>query len=131
MKYSQKKEFYIYALLDTRKPGYYNYSHWVFHYEPFYVGKGKGNRAEQHIWEAARRTGQYNKFKSRIISKIITEMEENPRIIIKKRRLTEKQALDTEKKLISIIGRRNLGEGPLVNLTDGGDGVSNRIYTKK
>jgi hypothetical protein len=37
----------------------------------------------------------------------------------------EQQCLREEKRLISKIGRRDLGNGPLVNLTDGGDGLLN------
>jgi len=35
------------------------------------------------------------------------------------------EACEIEKKLIKEIGRRDLGLGPLVNLTDGGDGAPN------
>lgn len=43
--------------------------------------------------------------------------------------VTWEQACEYEKKLISEIGRKDLGKGPLVNLTDGGEGTPNRIVS--
>ena len=37
-------QFYTYVYLDPRKSGKYKYSEYKFDYEPFYVGKGCGNR---------------------------------------------------------------------------------------
>ena len=42
---------YVYVYLDTRKPGIFIYDELKFEYEPFYVGKGYGNRAYEHIDE--------------------------------------------------------------------------------
>jgi hypothetical protein len=39
--------------------------------------------------------------------------------------LTKAEAIETEKALINAIGRRDLKSGPLVNRTDGGDGIFN------
>ena len=41
--------FYVYALLDPRKPGRYEYKDICFLYEPFYIGKGKENRCYDHF----------------------------------------------------------------------------------
>ena len=41
------------------------------------------------------------------------------------------EACEIEKYLISKIGRRDLGTGPLVNMTEGGDGVSGIIFTQE
>lgn len=126
-KYSRKREFYIYAILDPRKEGLFRYGHWVFHFEPFYIGKGKGNRAQHHLMNCSlsSKSHKNNKIKS-IKSKGI-----EPIIVIKKRNLTEKQALTTEVSLIKKIGRANLKSGPLTNLTDGGEGTSGKITTDK
>lgn len=38
------KDFYVYVYLDPRKSGEYIYDDLKFNYEPFYVGKGRGDR---------------------------------------------------------------------------------------
>lgn len=84
-----------------------------FHINPlkneiFYVGKGKGNRAYDK--------NKRNRFWKNIVKKygyIVDIIEDN---------LTEKEAFEREIFYIKKIGRKNLGLGPLVNMTDGGDG---------
>ena len=51
MKYSKEKEFYVYVYLDPRKPGRYLYGDQqvTYLFEPFYVGKGKNNRLNEHL----------------------------------------------------------------------------------
>ena len=50
-----EKKYYVYALLDSRKPGYWCYqieNHEIeFEYEPFYIGKGCGSRLTTHLKE--------------------------------------------------------------------------------
>jgi len=50
----EDKRFYTYIYLDSRKPGKYSYNGGkdCFDYEPFYVGKGKGDRYYDHVEEA-------------------------------------------------------------------------------
>jgi len=79
--------------------------------EVFYIGKGYGNRA----YFKRRR----NKFWNNIINKY-----GDPIIIIVKKNISEKYAFILEKTYIKLFGRRNLNEGMLVNLTDGGEGLS-------
>ena len=102
---SRKKIYYVYAFVDSRKSGPYRYGRWKFEYEPFYIGKGKENRAYSHSGN----THTKNK-----IQQILREGAD-PLVIIKKKKLTEKQALDLEEKLIALIGRRDLKTGPLTN----------------
>lgn len=65
-----------------------------------------------------------------VIENIIKETKSNPISIKIKELLSEKYALILEVKLIKIIGRRNIGLGPLTNLSDGGDGGGiNRKYS--
>lgn len=61
----KENRYYLYALLDTRKPGVFDYNglHFNFLYEPFYIGKGKGYRYLQHFKETIEST--HNDFKVR------------------------------------------------------------------
>ena len=44
-----KQIYYVYAYLDTRKPGHFIYQNYKFEYEPFYIGKGRANRLYKHL----------------------------------------------------------------------------------
>ena len=45
--------------------------------------------------------------------------------------LTWKEACEKEKEFIALYGRKDLGTGTLVNLTDGGEGVPNMVRSKE
>jgi hypothetical protein len=114
--------FYVYALLDPRKPGPFKYSYWKFDYEPFYIGKGHNGRAHSHFKSITADTIVYKNTSIRI--KLIRKLkclgyEEIP-IKFLRVKLSEYEALDLEEALIDIIGRRDIGLGPLTNQTDGG-----------
>ena len=117
--------FYVYVLLDTRRPGKYKYSYWSFNYEPFYVGKGHGRRMEWHVEDTTK------SYKTNKIKKILLETGLPPEIKVQKEGMTEKEAFTLESRMVKAIGRINKKEGPLTNLTDGGDGAVGRIATKE
>jgi hypothetical protein len=126
----EKIQYYNYIYLDPRKPGKYEYQGLDFCllYEPFYVGKGKDNRYLDHIKEAKRKGMVTGNLKNNKIVKIL-ELNYNIKDYILRLNFTtnEKEALDYEIKLIKEIGRLDLKEGTLTNLTPGGDGVSGMI----
>jgi hypothetical protein len=117
-------ESYVYVYLDPRKPGKYIFEDLHFEHEPFYVGKGYGIRAYDHMSEKK----IYNKFKTGKIRKILNEGLE-PYIVFLYENLTDDEAQSKEIEVISKIGRSDKKIGPLTNLTDGGDG--SRGYVRK
>jgi len=121
--------FYVYVYLDPRKSGYYKYSENTFDYEPFYIGKGLGDRCLYHLSENSLRINRNRLFINKL-KKILNE-HLSPIIVKVYKNISEKEALVKEKYLIKNIGRRNLNLGPLCNLTDGGEGISGYKYTEK
>lgn len=108
-----KKVYYVYVYLDPRKKGEYCYGDYKFDYEPFYVGKGIGNRYLKHLLENSKNTS--NHFKHRIINKI-RDVGLEPIIIKVKTGLGENKSYEIETELIKLIGRRCINEGPLTNI---------------
>ena len=121
--------YYTYVYLDTRKPGFYSYcglnnERFTFEYEPFWVGKGKNDRMVYHIGEANRNFKNGNQLFLNKIRKIISKTLEVPIVEKYIDNLTELDAFDLETLMIMTIGRSDKEEGPLCNLTDGGEGSS-------
>lgn len=123
-------KFYVYVLLDPRKPGKFEYSDFCFLYEPFYIGKGSGRRINRHLCDDKKELSR-NFFKTNIINKINKELGLKPFILKLKINLTEKEAFDLEKKLIQEIGRRDKKLGTLTNLTNGGEGSSGYTHSEE
>jgi len=106
--------FYVYVYRDPR-PGK--------NLEPIYIGKGRGYRYRQH-WN--RTEDHRNPLLCRVLNKI-RAVSLKPKIKIVRRFVLEADAFAYEIKLIAKYGRRDLGLGPLCNLTDGGDGPSGSL----
>lgn len=85
--------------------------------EVFYVGKGKGFRA----WVTTYRSS----FWTSVFEKHGRDVE----IVVDN--LSEEEALNLERELISFYGRRDTGTGVLVNLCDGGKGSSGAVRTQE
>ena len=103
---SPSKIFYTYILFD-----------WLG--IPRLVGKGKGNRVASH-WKCFDPTSWR---KNEFVEITWIMLGEIPYIKVVEN-VTEKEAFAAEIALISAIGREDQGKGPLLNRTDGGEGVS-------
>lgn len=84
---------------------------------PCYVGKGKGERWARH---QGRKTNS-NRHLGSIIDQARAAGKELPKVKVAED-LSEESAFEIERLLIGCIGRED--DGPLVNLTDGGDGTA-------
>jgi hypothetical protein len=104
--------YYVYIYFDPRTD------------EPFYVGKGKGNRGLEHLSMSRTRSNKA------VVGRIrqLKELDLEP-VIRHETFKNEKQAFMAEKLYIYVFGRKDLGTGCLFNLTYGGEGASGRKYS--
>jgi len=116
-------DYYVYALLDSSKPGLFVYGNYTFEYEPFYIGKGVNDRIKNTIYNCSSfKKNKIDKLKKNNIEIIYIKIEEC---------LSNEDSLLKEIELISLIGRRDIGNGTLVNTTDGGDGRLNSPHSNE
>jgi hypothetical protein len=101
-----------------------NYYVYIYHDKglPIYVGKGKGQRASWHFHSNKAHLGNILRKRSREGVTLL------PQIIQCK---SDADSIELEIFLISEIGRKDLGKGPLLNLTDGGDGAEGYKHTEE
>lgn len=120
--------FYVYVILNPLRPGYFTYENFCsFMYEPIYIGKGNGSRIDDH-WKI--KNNHYNPILKGVFKKL-TNLNTVPIISKLAFNMIESEAFNFEKFLIKIIGRVQLKNGPLANLTDGGDGCSGLVISQE
>src|ERR1039457_1605892 len=104
----------------------YVYKNSLKNMEAFYVGKGCNDRAYDHLQKIKR---VVNPHLSRTIQKMLREG--NQPIIIIFNMSDEETAFDLEIDLIRFYGRKDLGMGSLLNLTDGDENPPiNKMFGK-
>lgn len=118
-------DYYVYLYLDPTVP-----TECDLGFQPFYVGRGRGNRDTVHLKEAAKyahasmdeiKAKRLNMLKIRKIHNLL--LQSTPPIIVRKyENLSLDESKNLEVFLIAQYGRRFLGDGPLTNLTVGGEG---------
>lgn len=102
----ERCDFYVYVIF--RPDG-----------EPCYVGKGMGGRWKQHV----------NRASNKALKAIYSASGGDLPIVKVREDLTNEEACETEMRFIVAIGRADLDGGPLVNLTDGGEGAPGYRHT--
>ena len=102
--------FYVYGYFRADKKEY------------FYIGKGCGGRAYIHLSQS------HSSAVSRTISKLRRNGHEpEVRVLFEGDDVACKRV---EIELIAFYGRKDLGKGTLLNLTDGGDGTHGRVVSE-
>lgn len=119
-------EFYVYLLLNPLKPCKVVYKDVCFLYEPFYIGKGKGNRYNEHCgYELSKKRRKHNPIKTIIIEAILN-FNLKPILIKYRENLIESESFEIEKEMILYFGKKCDGIGGILsNISNGGKGGDN------
>ena len=125
-------DYYVYALLDPRTPESFPCpgTRKVLTHTPRYIGKGRGSRVV-----ASAKEMQHDNMKGRWLRRLSREDLE-PIVVMLKTSMQETASFDLERRLIAHIGRHELGTGPLLNRSQGGEGGTHftdkekRLYVK-
>ena len=96
--------------------------------EPFYIGIGT-KMDDFYGYSEEYKRALCNTRRSIFWNNIVNKTEYRVDIILDN--LTWKEACEKEIELIKLYGRKDLGLGILVNLTDGGDGQTKRVWSKE
>lgn len=103
--------FYVYELIDPSSQ------------QPFYVGKGRDDRAQRHIsLRKNKKLQKSNPHKFNTINKIIDIDKKQVIVKLIKSMKTEHNAFIHERSLIKKYGRKCNGSGILTNIASGGKG---------
>lgn len=89
--------------------------------EPYYIGIGKSDTSLKRAYSKENRSIWWKRINDKVETKVEI-IEEN---------LTWEEAIMYEKYYIKLYGRKDLGTGVLVNMTDGGEGTINVIKTEE
>ncbi|MBC7088669.1 MAG: hypothetical protein H5T96_09440, partial [Tissierellales bacterium] len=97
--------------------------------EPFYVGIGTKQRNSHNSFISEYKRGFSKRNRSKYWKNIINKTKYEVEILVE----SDDYDFIKEKEIefITLHGRRDLGKGTLVNMTDGGDGIINIIYTEE
>ncbi len=95
-----------------------------------YVGKGRSDRPYEHV-NLAKRGRHSNKYLMRTINKDLRQGYGEPIVEILAKNIDESTAHFKEKYFIRIFGRRDQQRGPLLNMTDGGEGFKGLVKTEE
>lgn len=128
MENTDKKLFYVYVLLDPTKPGVFEYGFGCntlrFNYAPFYIGKGCGNRIKASTY--IRKKDHSNPHKKATLQAI--KAKGLSVITLKLIETTDEELVyAVEEEAISIVGRILSNNGPLTNISTGGDGGTSGV----
>jgi len=117
---NMRKDFYVYIYVDENNSA-------------IYVGKGSSTRIDKHICYVKKKISRNQKMGTHFynfLSKLIKQNIEPKRFICQPN-LTEEEAMDLEKYLIKLFGRRDKKTGILLNHTDGGEGSSGLKWSEE